>query len=120
MTKILRIAAVLSFFAASAYSADSRTVLFVHVYPEVVLRREGLDAVRLIVRLETGTGGWLWAAESCAAPRSNAFPVSRSGLQLVPLADLQASAAESICFASSDGGLTASLPALTPGTASGK
>jgi hypothetical protein len=126
-------AALLSIFLcfvaiARAQGAESSTALLLHVYPEVVLERAGPDAVRLKVRLPRGAEGRLWAEDSCGAPRENAHVVTRSGVHLVPLAALEAGAGQSLCFASSSAGLTASLAPLqaasranpAAGAASGK
>ena len=97
-------------FAQSLTTSSAQ--LFVDIRPEVVLAWQGDDAVLVKARLAPGSQARVWADEVCGAPTATAQVVSASGTVTIQLAAIEGLGKSLVCLSTSDGRLSASLPAV--------
>ena len=97
--------------ATSLVFAQTQYVhVMVQVRPEMTIAPAGDSAVQLAVRLAPSASLSVWRADTCAAVPDNAQQVTRSGRQMISLAQLGSGA--KVCALSSDGALARSLDLL--------
>lgn len=107
---LLAVCAIAAFPARGA-TQSAHTVLVVQVRPEVVVSRQGPDAITVRIRLAEGTQALLWRATSCGVPESNAYRIERSGVHSISISAIPGLDGGRICLASSDATLALTLGA---------
>jgi hypothetical protein len=93
-------------------SSVTYTQVIVDVRPEGALAWQGDSVVFVKVRLAPGTQARVWADESCGAPAVSSQVLPASGMLAINLAAIDGVGKAMVCLSSSDGRISASLPAI--------
>jgi hypothetical protein len=113
---MLKRAIVIASLTAAAGAGQSSNVttgqLAVNIGPEATLARQGDTVVVVKARLAPGTQARIWTDDNCGIPAAGARMIVASGMIAIDLANLDGAGKRLVCLLSSDGMLSATLPAL--------
>jgi hypothetical protein len=113
---MLKRAIVIASLMAAAGLGQSSPVttgqLAVNIGPEATLAWQGDTLVMVKARLAPGTQARIWADDNCGLPAAGARVIVASGMIAIDLANLDAAGKRLVCLLSSDGRLSATLPAV--------